>query len=251
MDYVNNHLILEQLERYHDEMARVLLKYQTRNYGEQTDDANILQYGYTYLTLLKPARDLLTAHKARINNPHKEDSGSVGSMPELEYLQLIVEMARRVDYPISHYGYSDFQTDEDVQAIWEKISGFKLKTNAAVKCSIGGQLLVLAEEEWDLQLLSPRQYRETTFSVGIRNRFGSVYHEFTEMTSGKTLSPIETANYMHLGTVTTDANGITDIDIGRVVRLDNYRLNVMPTGSSIPVTDGQIDAVDPRLADGW
>lgn len=243
---------IEQLEKqYHDEMARVLFKYQIRDHAQVTDDANQLQFNHTAETLLKPARDLLASHAARTNNPHAETAFNIGSMSRAQAVSETDAKVSQGWYPLSHYGFTDFVDDGFIKNIWTR-NGWVLEVTEYVITTMGGYTVVMPKTRWNLRDMFPARHQNNTFVVGIRWRLGSIYYQITEVKRASVnFPPPETFTYMHLGTVTTDDTQISALDVNRVVRIGSYRISDMPVGSAFPRSPGRWDSGNTKLRPGW
>lgn len=244
--------IIEWFEKeYQEEMARLLFKSQIRDHGEVTDDARELQTGHTWTTLLKPARDLLASHIARVNNPHAETANSLGSMPHAEAVRETDGKASQGFYPVSHYGFTDFVDNNWIKGIWKR-TGWVIECTEHVITTMGGYTVVMPKVRYDLRQMFPQRHQNNTFVIGIRWRLGSIYYQVTEVKRASVnFPPPETYTYMHLGNVTTDDVQVSALDVSRVVRIGAYRISDMPVGSAFPRTPGAWDSGNTKLRPGW
>lgn len=248
---LNFELVRKQFTRYQKEIVRILKKYQTRPFAFTTDDAKELQFGQTAVSLMQPARTLLSNHVARLNNPHRETAASIGTLTAPVIMSLFNIRMPQGFLPLSHYGFVDIKTDVEIKALWS-YNGFSLTVSAPVIAYLAGTMVTLPARSFNLASLYPSRSTNNTFDLAIRRRLNSVAYEIVEVGRAPIpIRPLDSNTYMYLGSITTGDLGITALNVERVMRIDGIRISNQPKGSSMPATSQALGTPNVKLPTGW
>lgn len=220
--------------KYHLQIKRILLE-RLRPAAGESKDATYLLPNWNITKLLETARVALAAHIARKDDPHKETIESIGSYSEETIAAKLAAKVPNSVMPVSTYGVQDHLSNSQVAAAWTYIANsFLLTCSREMKVVISGTPYVLPITTIDLTkvVVDPRL---KTLYVYLRLRFGRISYEVRDDT------PPETSSVMFIGSVTTNATGISSKSFQTVTRIDTFRLSTATRGSVMPVTQGTLD----------
>lgn len=226
-------LRIQKFKAYQAEIVRILTQVKRDNAFE-SKDAGLLVPDWNFTKLLKKARDALTAHAARRDNPHQETMETIGSYSATAVNAKLAAKVPNSVLPLSTYGVIEFLTAAQVAAAWVG-AGWVVSCNRTIKIILSGTPYTMPTYSLDLRGVEASPGNKT-FNVYVRARFGKVTYE------ARVDSPPESVSVMFIGTVTTNASGIASLNFAPVTRIDTFRLSTTPLGSVIPVTGGTIDA---------
>lgn len=225
--------LVDRMEAQFDRMKVELLAVVGRK-AEMTAKAdNALSIGeYTATTIINESKAIANAHIADKNNPHGTTAVQIGGVKGTTIDASVTGRIPEGILPIARYG------DQTTGALPVSSTGLKVMWTAEVPCMMSGYARNAPIYE---ETLAPN----TTYYVYLRWN-GSTVSYFLSLTD-----LAETNTRMYIGRVVTDASSVTTLSIGRVTRIDTYRVSVSPVGSAIPVTSGTPNTDGTKLNGSW
>lgn len=182
--------------------------------------------GQTSAQLVSTANAHTDAHANNTNNPHGTTAAQIGAYASATIDQLVAALLPAGIIPVSAFG------DAQGTAIPATINTSNLTVNfaAGIPCLIAGQAFTLGA--YSLNYVSnATTYYYLKLTSGVPSLIASA------------VVIAESNTNMYIGKIVTNASGvITNNTIGRVARLDLYRISTTSAGSAIAVSTGTPDA---------
>lgn len=183
------------------------------------DDAAALN-GQSASTMIAAAASHTDAHANRTDNPHATTAAQLNAFTKDEVTALIASLLPAGIFPIDQFGTLD------TSPIPQTNTATVVNVTAGVPLLISGQYFTLPA---------------LTFTPGVSKTI-FVYAKLVAGAAQWLASQTEIADSltnMLVGKVITDASGnIASNTIGKVTRVDGYRISTTAAGSAIPVSTG-------------
>lgn len=121
--------------------------------------------------------------------------------------------------------------DRIVLAAQNVAEGFMVYFSEETPLVLGGRYFLMPVSSVDLSEIKDSPGNSTYYVYARVVDDEAVYYI-------STTTLVESASIMFLGTITTNASNVTTINVEKVTRLGNYRINARAKGLSIPISEG-------------
>lgn len=215
--------LLTNVERFTTQiLAKLKRKAPTAGTADDSDKLN----GQTAAQMQTTVDNSMTAHAARVDNPHVVTPAILEAYTDAQLAALTDPLLKVGVLPVSQFGALSSA------ALSLSYSGFNIVFGTANPILIWGKSYNLPAQTVAIgdQVADPAN---KTLFVYVTVTANVPRYQVLETYAS------ETANRLYIGKVTTNANSILSSDIAKVTKLDTFRLSTVPKGGAIPMTTGR------------
>ena len=191
---------------------------------EVSDNSTLLN-NRTPAQMTADADALTSAHALRTDNPHKLNPTILKAYTDGQLTTLVDPLILQSEIPVSQFG------DLSSAALPVTFSGWQLRFTAQIPLVLWGRGFTLPMINKLITDDVPSPAGKTLYVYAVVTGNTATYKLYEAF-------QIDGFNQLYIGTVTCGASAISAVNVGKVTKLDNFRLSATPIGGGIPYSTG-------------
>lgn len=177
-DPIRKYVLLREFREYHNQILRLIATRSGTGEVESSYDTNTLSPGWTAESLMQPAKNALTAHISRLDNPHEETADSIGNTYSREFIDGRLSGSLPIGtLPISSFGHDLLAIEGDLASYWtlvDQASGPILRSARAMSGLLNGVPYTLPAQDYPIEIINVNSGTRAVYALEIARIDGVV-----------------------------------------------------------------------------